>query len=274
MVRAGRFARFVSFVRWCVDASCWCACLSACLSACVSYRTQSFLAVNTGTGQTQSLQFTGSSGQPDFIAALLATTAIQGVFPLVANGGAYLGDGGVVLTNDVFSAAQLCRDKGYADSRIKIDTVGVAGAKQPQLTYEQAVALYVLSPSAATNIAQRVGLIQQIDSLMAVLDFYREAEPGLFRLNLFPSSPLPGNGFQFNPLQSQVMIDAGIVVGQNAFAAAAADAAAPLPAACNVAEELPCGNNKDCFNYNVEKCGSKLSEAVCDHDSRACVFKK
>jgi predicted patatin/cPLA2 family phospholipase len=231
------------------------------------------IATDMGSGESTSFVYTGSVGTNDLITTILASAAVPGAFPMVQIGDVYYGDGGVVITNDVYNAVQLCRDQGYSSAAIKVDTIGVAGALQPQLTYAQAQALFVASPSAVANVQQRVSLIEAVDKIMAVVDFYRNAQPGLFRLNLFPSSPLPGTGLEFNSTQMQQMVAAGLVVGQGAFAAAAADAQSSLPASCTIkTTTVPCGQDKDCFNFGVEKCASKLSKATCVHDSRTCTF--
>ena len=233
------------------------------------------IATDMGSGLSTSFVYTGSVGTNNLITTIMASAAVPGAFPMVEIGDVYYGDGGVVVTNDVYNAVQLCRDQGFSSGAIQVDTVGVAGALQPQLTYAQAQALYVLSPNAVANVGQRVSIIQAIDSIMAVIDFYREAQPGLFRLNLFPSSPLPGTGLEFNATQMQQMVAAGLVVGQGAFTAAAADAQSALPASCTIkTTTVPCGHDKDCFNFAVEKCASKLSKATCAHDTRTCVLSE
>ena len=123
-------------------------------------------------------------------------------------------------------------------------------------------------------MAQRVAIIQQIDSVMAVVDFYMSADPALFRKQIFPAEILPA-GLVFNATQMAQYVQIGLADG--AAAAAATSVAdlkeGELPAACTYnTTKVACGSDKDCFNWGVEKCASRLAVTQCDHASRTCAF--
>ncbi len=113
----------------------------------------------------------------------------------------------------------------------------------------------------STQIQSRVETIKLIDDLMAVIDFYRTSRPDLFRRNIFPSVMLPGTGIEFNQTQMQQMV----VVGE-------ADGKAASTDQCTSDTTVTCGTDKDCFNYNVEKCESAMKTTTCDFTKRTCVF--
>ena len=231
-----------------------------------SYRTHSLLATDMGTGQGKTFEFVGSQGTPQLIDALMASSAIQGAFPMVDIDGVHYGDGGAVSTIDVYTAVDLCRAAGFDTSNIHIDTISVAGYAQTVLP--PGVVFYLNS----TQIAARVQVMQAIDSLMAVVDFYRTAEPQLFRLNLYPSTQLPGTGLEFNVTQMQQMVTIGEGDGKAAAGSLAEGTGTAASTCAYKTAKVACGSDKDCFNWGVEKCSSRLSSTVCDHTARQCVF--
>jgi predicted acylesterase/phospholipase RssA len=231
------------------------------------YRTHTALATNMGTGQGTVFSYVGADGSKGLIDGLMASSAIQGAFPMQQIGKNFYGDGGAVLTIDAYSAAETCRRLGYPSSSIQIDTISVAGFNQIKLPPGL---VFFLN---ATQIKARVDTIQLIDSLMAVIDFYRTAQPGLFRYNIFPSQQLPGTGLDFNVAQMQQMVTIGIKDGKTIALKPVEEKANALPDTCNYQTvQVDCGMDKDCFNWGVELCNSQLKSAVCAHDTRTCVF--
>ena len=224
-----------------------------------SYRELTALATNMGTGEGEVFSFEGAAAGTSLVDALMASSAIQGTFPMVEIDGEYYGDGGAVATIDVYSAVQACRNKGFADANIQVDTISVAGFSQVVLPAGLVFALN------STQIQSRVDIIKQIDDLMAVIDFYRTSRPDLFRRNIFPSTLLPGTGIEFNQEQMQQMVTIGETDGEAA-------ANNPCNGAANANGTVACGSDKDCFNFNVEKCQSNMKKTTCDYKKRVCVF--
>lgn len=236
----------------------------------VPLRSMTMLATNMGTGEGETFSFVGSRGTPLFVDALMATTAIQGAFPMVEIDHEYYGDGGLIATIDPYNAIDTCRKLGYSSDNIKIDTISVAGFEQVVLPPG---VVFVLT---SEQIQQRVAVMQAIDSLMSVISFVRTAEPGMFRLNLYPSQPLPGTGLDFNQTEMSEMVVIGIADGiaaaQTLMDADELDAGA-MPKTCAYkTATVACGSDKDCFNWGTQMCASQLSATVCGHETRVCTF--
>ncbi len=94
------------------------------------YRTQTVLACDMGSGEGKTFTFEGAGSGKPLVDALMASSAIQGTFPMVEIGGEYYGDGGIIASIDVYNAVQSCRNKGFSDDNIQIDTISVAGFSQ------------------------------------------------------------------------------------------------------------------------------------------------
>jgi len=210
------------------------------------------------------LQTWNETVQPNVLVnALMASSAIPGAFEMirgVRDPSKYYSDGGTKMGVDVFNTVVRCRDLGYADEDIIVDTLLTAG----------------LQPLTAVNVANynysdvnnRVSDLQTFDDTMDAVGWGAIAYPDVtWRYTIMPSSPLPGDGKSFDPAQMQQMVEQG-----EADAKAAVDNkracdndSASCKRSCSGLEHniVRCSIDKDCYNWGVAKCGRPLKTSKC-----------
>merc|ERR1712157_616527 len=99
----------------------------------------------------------------------------------------YYSDGGTKMGVDVFNTVVRCRELGYTDEDIVVDTLLTAGLK-PLTTVNPASFNY-------SGVDNRVSDLITFDDTMDAVGWGAIAYPKVdWRYTILPSSPLPGDG--------------------------------------------------------------------------------
>merc|ERR1711871_27643 len=176
----------------------------------------------------------------DFVTGVMASSAIPGAFPTVSFNGNTYSDGGVTMGINVYDAVNRCRAMGAADPDITVDIVACSGDKlawQDEAKDDKTIA-----------VLMRAYDLQKIDAAMHNIYDAKLASPSVnWRYLIFPSTPLPGSGLNFNPAQMKEMVEQG-----------ESDAAAAVKAGglkCDTQHaNVPCNQDKDCLNWVAAHC--------------------
>lgn len=195
--------------------------------------------------------------------ALMASSAIPGAFEMirgVRDTSKYYSDGGTKMGVDVFNTVVRCRDLGYAEQDIVVDTLLTAGL-QPLTAVNTASFNY-------SDVNNRVSDLKTFDDTMDAVGWGAIAYPEVdWRYTIMPSTPLPGDGKSFDPTQMKQMVAQG-----EADAKAAVDNqracdndGASCKRLCSRLEQnvVRCSIDKDCYNWGVANCGRPLKTSKC-----------
>merc|ERR1711937_101099 len=194
--------------------------------------------------------------QPNVLVnALMASSAIPGAFEMirgVRDTSKYYSDGGTKMGVDVFNTVVRCRDLGYADEEIVVDTLLTAGL-QPLTAIKTASFNY----SAVNN---RVSDLKTFDDTMDAVGWGEIAYPNVnWRYLILPSTPLPGDGKTFDPSQMAQMVKQGEADAKAAVQSSISCEDSDNPD-CHKRCAFPqiirhaCSIDKDCYNYAVTNC--------------------
>jgi len=164
-------------------------------------RTVCFGATDLQSGGYQS--WCGQQSAREVIEQALASSAFPGILEAIdISGDAYV-DGGVLVSVDVMSGIQECLTQGFTQQQILLDTVETEGMD---------FAPFVGNSSTITTIPIwiRAAGLRNYEDAEHALSYALQAFPGVVsRFHIYPSVPIPGTGFDFNPRMIKYMINLG-----------------------------------------------------------------
>mmetsp|Transcript_37827 Transcript_37827/g.95071 ORF Transcript_37827/g.95071 Transcript_37827/m.95071 type:complete len:326 (+) Transcript_37827:274-1251(+) len=146
-------------------------------------------------------------GTAKMIDAVMASSAIPGLFPAQHVDGEVFSDGGVIENLNVDSAVLRCRDMGFAMSDIIVDIILSSGREIEPVD---------ASKFTTIKVMERNWAISRYDSSMRLVNNARQAYPNVtFRYVVYPSQSMPG-AFNFSTAAMTEFVQVGLVDGKNA----------------------------------------------------------
>jgi predicted patatin/cPLA2 family phospholipase len=159
------------------------------------------------TGKYQTWDERNMMNYQQIVERIMCSSAFPGFFPYVDEGYAHYTDGGINVGVDLISGINRCKEMGFKDEEIILDTILCSTSHIPEKEKN------LKAPQVLARIVEIVHYNNSMRDLMDALRFYPNVN---FRYLVSPEKHLPSGSLpiQFDPKKLEEMIQIGIVDGE------------------------------------------------------------